>query len=275
MRTKEISLAQERAVGAAAVKPVAELVGSLVASVKRARLVETPFLHLEMENIFPDDIYAAMVATMPESADFRPMSARRNTTKRQDGTSTRFKIDLFPEQIWHLPAEKRKVWGPVGRALCSDQLRAAFVERLTPGIEQRLGPGFSPVGFFPIPILTRDISGYAIQTHTDTHRKAITVQIYLPRDERIAHVGTVFHERNADGSMRRAKQLRFSPNTGYAFAPWDDTWHSVDPVGPEVDTRDSILLTYFHDAGPGQFLSNRAKRVGIFLNTGFRHATRR
>ena len=264
---------QEPAVAAVA-KPVAELISLLVASVKRAPLIETPFPHLEMQNIFPDDVYAAMVATMPESADFRPMSTRRKTTTRKDGTPTRFKIDLFPEQVWRFPAEKRKVWGPVGRALCSAELRAAFVERLTPGIALRLGPGFSPVGFFPIPILTRDISGYAIQTHTDTHRKAITVQLYLPRDDRIAHVGTVFHER-VDGNLRRAKQMRFSPNTGYAFAPWDNTWHSVDPVGPEVDTRDSILLTYFHDARPGQFLFNRAKRAGTFLNTEFRHATRR
>jgi hypothetical protein len=275
MQTKEISLAPEPAGGAVGTKPVAGLVGFLLATVKRARLVETPFPHLEMNNILPDDVYKAMIATMPESADFRPMSTRRKTTTRQDGTPTRFKIDLLPEQIWRLPAEKRKVWGPVGRALCSAELRAAFVERLTPGIEHRLGPGFSPIGFFPIPILTRDIPGYAIQPHTDTHRKAITVQIYLPRNDSIAHVGTVFHERIADGSLRRAMQLKFSPNTGYAFAPWDDTWHSVDPVGPEVETRDSILLTYFHDARPGQFLFNRAKRAGTFLNTEFRRAMRR
>src|ERR1700674_3096094 len=99
MQTKEISLAPKAAAGLVAARPVAELVGSVVASVKRGHLVETPFLHLEMKNIFPDEVYAAMVATMPESADFRPMSARRNTTKRQDGTPTRFKIDLLPEQI--------------------------------------------------------------------------------------------------------------------------------------------------------------------------------
>jgi hypothetical protein len=41
-----------------------------------------------------------------------------------------------------------------------------------------------------------------------------------------------------------------------------DTWHSVDPVGPEVETRDSILLTYFVDAGVLRFVRNRAKRLG-------------
>ena len=49
-----------------------------------------------------------------------------------DGTSTRVKIDLFPEYIRHLPPEKRVVWDIVGRALCSESVKAAFVRRLAP-----------------------------------------------------------------------------------------------------------------------------------------------
>jgi hypothetical protein len=59
--------------------------------------------------------------------------------------------------------------------------------------------------------------------------------------------------------------MRFAPNTGYAFAVGEDTWHSADTVGPEVATRDSILLTYFVDAGALRYLRNRGKRVGNFL----------
>jgi hypothetical protein len=36
-------------------------------------------------------------------------------------------------------------------------------------------------------------------------------------------------------------------------------------VGNEVQTRDSILLTYFVDAGLLRFLRNRGKRVGNFM----------
>ena len=35
---------------------------------------------------------------------------------------------------------------------------------------------------YPLPILTRDIPGYRIMPHPDTHWKGITVQLYLPRD---------------------------------------------------------------------------------------------
>ena len=47
------------------------------------------------------------------------------------------------------------------------------------------------------------------------------------------------------------------------------------PVGPEVTTRDSILLTYFVDSGPLRFLRNRAKRIGNFIGNEIRSALRR
>jgi hypothetical protein len=58
--------------------------------------------------------------------------------------------------------------------------------------------------------------------------------------------------------------MPFSPNSGYAFAVADNTWHSADPVGQEVKTRDSILLTYFVDAGPWRFVRNRGRRAANF-----------
>ena len=65
--------------------------------------------------------------------------------------------------------------------------------------------------------------------------------------------------------MPKTVKMPFSPNSGYAFAVGDNTWHSADPVGPEVKTRDSILHTYFVDAGMLRFLRNRGKRVGNFI----------
>src|SRR5437762_1326450 len=69
------------------------------------------------------------------------------------------------------------------------------------------------------------------------------------------------------GRKPKKAQMPFSPNSGYAFAVADNTWHSADPVGPEVTTRDSILLTYFVDAGPWRFVRNRSRRFqNLLLN---------
>lgn len=243
---------------------VKSLVDQLVASVEAARAGETPFYHLEFDRVFPEDVYEAILEAMPVVEDYRPMHGR-SRQYREDGASTRVKIDVFPEYIWRLPKGKREVWDLVGRALCSSELQAAFVRRLAPPLERRFGPDYGETGFYPIPILTRDIPGYSIPPHTDTRWKGITVQLYLPRDDAHTDIGTIFHRVLPEGGLEKVTKMRFARNSGYAFAVSSDSWHSADPVGPEVETRDSILLTYFVDAGLLRLLRNRSKRVGNFV----------
>ena len=242
------------------------LTKSVVAAVEGSHVDAAPFYHLQCRNIFPEDTYAAMLAAMPSDEDYRPMRGR----SRSAG-ATRVKIDLFPEYIRHLPPEKLAVWSQVGATLRSEPVKDAFRKMLAPALERRFGKGFRSVGMFPIPVLTRDIPGYLIVPHTDTHWKGITVQLYLPKDESATDIGTIFLERLPDGSMLKNKRMRFAPNSGYAFAVGDDTWHSADPVHNGVKTRDSILLTYFVDQGPLRMLRNRGKRVGNFFQNELRN----
>jgi hypothetical protein len=257
-------------VGGAVAQTSRNLSEFVAASVDSARSSDAPFFHLEFDRVFPDDVYAAMLRAMPEAGDYRPMHGRAKGHDLEDGTHTRVKIDLFPEYIRHLPKDKRGVWDQVGRALCSREVKHAFIRKLAPGLKRRFGDDFAKVGMFPIPILTRDIPGYLITPHTDTKWKGITVQLYLPRDNSTSHIGTIFHDRLPDGSMPKHTQMKFSPNTGYAFAVGDNTWHSADRIGPEVKTRDSILLTYFVDSGPLRIARNRGKRAINFLLNEYR-----
>jgi len=252
----------------------AKLSKYLVESIEQARASEVPFYHLEFDRVFPPDIYAAMLRAMPESNDYRALPGRNNVNILDDGSSTRVKIDLFPEYIRNMPEEKREVWDTVGRALCSQEVKEAFVRRLAPGLKRRFGESYADVGMFPIPILTRDVPKYKITPHTDTKWKGITVQFYLPPDDTTKHIGTIFHERKPDGSMPKVVKMPFSPNTGYAFAVGDNTWHSADPVGPEVKTRDSILHTYFVDSGLLRIVRNRGRRVGNFITNEVRNLVR-
>jgi hypothetical protein len=252
----------------------AKLIAAVVANIEAGRAAEKPFFHVEFDRVFPEDVFDAMIANMPSAADYRPLPGRNGGNLREDGSSTRVKIDLFPEYTRHLPAEKRVVWDLVGRALCSAEVQAAFMRRLTPGLKRRFGEGYADTGMYAIPVLTRDIPGYRITPHTDTQWKGITVQLYLPADDANTHIGTIFHDRLPDGSLPKATQMRFARNTGYAFAVGDNTWHSADPVGDEIKTRDSILLTYFVDSGLLRFLRNRAKRVGNLVRNEVKHLIR-
>lgn len=251
----------------------ARLIDFIAAAVSAAKVEQKPFYHIKLGGVFPADIYAAMLEAMPEAGDYRPMHGRSKVNDLADGTHTRVKIDLFPEYIRHLPAQKVELWKLVGSALCSEPVKQAFRRMLAPALEKRFGADFMSVGMYPIPILTRDIPGYKIPPHTDTRWKGITVQLYLPRDEANTDIGTIFHDVLPDGSMPKATQMRFAPNSGYAFAVGTDTWHSADPVHNRVKTRDSILLTYFVDKGPLMVLRNRGKRAGNFLLNEIRNRT--
>jgi hypothetical protein len=251
-----------------AVGTLAEFVAQ---SVDAAREVEEPFFRLEFDRFFPEDVYAKILALMPDSSDYRPMHGRAKRRDLADGTHTRVKIDLFPEYIRHLPPEKFALWDVVGNALCSEPVKQAFIRKLAPGLSKRFGADFIKTGMYPIPILTRDIPGYRIPPHTDTQWKGISVQIYLPKDDANMDVGTIFHERPTEGSIPKNAQMCFAPNTGYAFAVGNDTWHSADPVRDRVKSRDSILLTYFVDQGLLRTCRNRGKRLGNFLINEIRH----
>jgi len=256
--------------------PVKELIDFVVDSVQQARGDDVPFHHLEFGHVFPSDFYAEMIETMPDEKDYRAMSGKSKTgSSRADGKPTRTKIDLFPEYIRHLPPEKRAVWDKVGTVLRSSEVKRAFMRRLEPGLQKRFGRNSETVAMYPVPILTRDIPGYRIFKHTDSLWKGITVQLYLPADDATSHIGTFFHEQLPDGRKPRKKQMPFAPNSGYAFAVDNDSWHSAAPVGPEVKTRDSILLTYFVDRGPWRKIRNRLRRVGNFLLNEMRSLWRR
>ena len=48
----------------------------IVTSVDAARSSDSPFTHLVFDRVFPDDVYASMLANMPEITDYRPMHGR-------------------------------------------------------------------------------------------------------------------------------------------------------------------------------------------------------
>jgi hypothetical protein len=237
------------------------LIGHVAGSIALAAGGDDPFHHLQMRDVFPPDVYAAMLGSMPAEETYRPMSGRAREARGPDGVPTRTKIHLLPEFTDTMAPAQRDVWGAVGRALCSPAVRAALASRFASVLEKRFGPG-REVDMYPIPILTRDVPGYRIGIHPDTRHKAITLQLYLPPDASAAHIGTVFHRRMPDGGYERARQMPFLPNTGYAFAVGADTYHSVDVVGPEVATRDSIILTYYVDETLWQRVQNRGRRAG-------------
>ena len=153
----------------------------LVAAIDRAELRHKPFDHIYMEQVLEPESYAALLAAMPDRRFYHDLKHR--DAVRDDGTSTRLRMYLYPELLWRLPSELRRVWMPIARALCSRELENAFKRKFRNALEERFGKRVEKVGLYPVPILLRDQPGYKISIHSDVGKKAITVQFYLPSDD--------------------------------------------------------------------------------------------
>ena len=132
-------------------RAVGRLAEFIAQSVDAARAVEKPFFHLEFDRVFPDDIYSKITGVDAGHVRLSPDARPKQGHDLTDGTHTRVKIDLFPEYIRNLPPEKRALWDVVGRALCSEPVKQAFIRRLAPGLSKRFGADFAKVGHVPDP----------------------------------------------------------------------------------------------------------------------------
>ena len=119
---------------------------------------------------------------------------------------------------------------------------------------------------YPIPILTRDVPGYlhhaayrhALEGH---HRPALSAA----RRSLDTHIGTIFHEKLPDGSDAEGEaddvcaEYRLCIRRRHGHVAFG---RSV--AAAEVKTRDSILLTYFVDAGALRISSQPRQAGGQF-----------
>src|SRR3954471_15352268 len=82
-----------------------------VAAVERSPLRPHPFDHIYMEDVLDPESYRALLAAMPDRRFYHELGHR--DALRPDGSSTRLRLYLYPELLWRLPAEQRRVWLPV------------------------------------------------------------------------------------------------------------------------------------------------------------------
>jgi hypothetical protein len=235
-----------------------------VAAVDRSELRHQPFDHIYMEGVFDPESYADLLAAMPDRRFYHEL--RHRDALRPDGTSTRLRMYLYPELVRRLPASQRRVWMPVARALCSKELEQAFKDKFRATLEKRFGKPAEKIGVYPIPILLRDQPGYKISVHSDVPTKAITVQFYLPRDNKQRGIGTIFHEGNKGAKAKKTTQMQFLPASGYAFpVSLTESWHSAAPTTEKDGERVSMMVTYYVADSPKTWLKYRLRRALNFF----------
>lgn len=183
-----------------------------------AEVQQHPFPHLYVENVFDERMYAALLSQLPGDGAYAALAG-------------------YPERGLCYPSGP--FWADVARFINSGAVQQALCEKLsTPRAEGQVR-------------LIRDRAGYALGPHTDTPSKVLSALFYLAKDESLEAHGTSLYARpgftcagdqhHGFAGFTKVATMPFKPNTLFAFAKSDTSFHGVEPFpGPGV--RDALLL---------------------------------
>ena len=216
------------------------LVARIAERIRAAETDALPSANIFIEDVLPQNIYRELLARLPDDAALDPIV--HPDAIAADGRCTRYLLDLTPASLPRLEEGDRDFWEAMIAVFTSPDITEAIVAKFEPELRARFGNNMPEL--VAVPILYRDHPGYRIGIHHDTPRKIATLQFYLPEDDSQIHLGTTFHRRIGE-RFERHKTNRFSPNSAYAFVRTDESWHSVDELGPDERVRNTIALTFY------------------------------
>ncbi|TNE58495.1 MAG: hypothetical protein EP340_05115 [Alphaproteobacteria bacterium] len=220
-----------------------------------ATTFEEPYEHIYVENIWPDDVYQMLRTKLPPVSLYAPINLKKWV--RADGTSTRDRIDLTPENIAKFDDDLRDFWTEIKRAISSETMKRLVFEKLKKDLSLRLNvPVDDVVGYdaFVGGTLTRDTAEYRIKPHPDGYPRIVTMQFYLPESEDQEDLGTSLyvreplHRRLLGKGFREVKRFPYRANSGYAFAvnslPERTSYHGREYIEASAGVRNSLLFAW-------------------------------
>ena len=216
--------------------------------IRGAKLVMSPYPHVQVFNIFPDALYACIVQKLPPGDDAY--------LRLKEGVD-RFMVNLYDRKTAGTKADDKtwaerkgkggfdsKFWRQLGKVYASSpSIRDAWIDKFAPTLAIRHPNVDARVknSIHTKMELNRDRAGYEIGPHTDSQGKWVTTLYYLAKDLEHENTGTCVvrsksgrEQKGAsdwedwrDPDFEVAEQARYVPNSVFAFAPCYSSWHAV------------------------------------------------
>lgn len=215
-----------------------------------APIMEYPFPHFYVNNIFPEAYYQSIIKNLPGSEHYININDAGRTYNYMD----RFIIDFKKDGFSSLPERTGEFWQNLSTWLMGEGFLTMLIDRFEPYIKQRLSSmNRASVVAKQSGLLTRDKTGYSIGPHTDSSHKLLTLLFYLPKDDSISHLGTsIYSPKDPDfrceggahysfDKFKKINTMKFLPNTLFAFLKTDLSFHGVEVIQDQQIERDLII----------------------------------
>ncbi len=219
-------------------------------NIANAPLLNYPFPHFYLESVFPEDYYQALLANLPPLASYVPLA--ETGTVLPETYKERFALDPQRLQDDDPLMPQAPFWNALLQWMESDDFSRLLLTKFDAAISARFGPGNDLVVQHDTRLI-RDFTNFAIGPHTDSPRKLISLLFYLPRDDRLSHLGTSIYQPRVAGftcegtqhhdfaDFRKVYTAPFRPNSLLAFCKTDYAFHGVDPIA-DTDIERNMLL---------------------------------
>jgi hypothetical protein len=179
----------------------------------------SPFRHIKVDGVFREDLFSCIRQNLP-SYENTNMIYQDKVEYRDPGRN--FK-KIWPEAE---SAAVSKFWYDFGRAFSSPSFIESLIQKFKVVLEGRYSNDELRSENLEFEnMLVRDLVGYKIRPHTDKKTKLVTTVFYIESDQRDG-TGTSLYSNQYNESLHH--RLDFVPNTLFAFAPCQSSFHGVE-----------------------------------------------
>ena len=197
-----------------------------------APIIKEPYPHILISRIFPDEFYSVLLEQIPNVSAY--------TAKTKYGKT------MTLENFDGLDEEEKKFWKEVHDSLRSDEFASILLKKFNVS-----GKGVSDL------FLHKDLENFEFRPHRDTHSKLVTYLFYLPKDSSLSQLGTHIlvpkkgvvikkTTKHQDWELfETVKMSEYVPNSFFAFAPHENSFHAVKIDFPEDSVKERNTIRGF------------------------------
>ena len=224
--------------------------------VGNAPILNFPFPHIYIENIFPSEFYSKIQENLLDKKEMTSMADLYPQNTGLSGYKDRLIMDFTrADSMKKLGKKKQEFWVSFGESFS----KGAFANLLQSKFKRFLDMRFQyleNVSFKHEMQLVNDKKNYALGPHTDKPSKVISFLIYLPKDFTQKETGTTIympkdpnllnkelpHAHYPHEQFHKVITMPFVPNSAFCFIKTNNSYHGVEKLAKE--NTDRWLIQY-------------------------------
>jgi hypothetical protein len=241
---------------------------NIIENIYKSEVIEQPFPHKFVTNVFPSDFYRELLQHIPEISSYKPI----NSTGAVGSTysNERFILNYTENNEINLLNENTKFFfKKLKEILFSEKLFNSVTSSFSKTLDshlldlddmQKKQINFPNLKFNFRSALIKDFTKYSLGAHTDSFSKFITFLFYIPFDDKLIKNGTSlykpinkidstqhFNYEQTKNNFKKIKTCPFIPNSVLIFPRTSESFHGVEEINIIQQERNLLLLNYYLD----------------------------